>query len=121
VASYGALIDAAHRLIAVKGAALPLQRTTGVSYDPVTQARVTVTASYTFRAVGLPPGKSAEFRIGSLERRDLIELHIAQRSQTIRPEPGDIVTWGGKQWTIFWSTTYDPAADGAIYTLAYAE
>lgn len=121
MSTYAALTDAALRLIQAKGAPLPLQRTATATFDPVTQARTTTTASYSFRAVGLPPGRSAEFRVGTLERRDLIELHIAQKSQIVRPEPGDVVTWGGKSWTIIWAATYDPAADGAIYTLAYAE
>lgn len=121
MAIYASLIESALRLISAKGSDLPLQRITESAFDPVTQVRTTATASYVFRAVGLPPGKSAEFRIGSLERRSVIEFHIAQKSQTVRPEPGDVVTWAGASWTIFWSATYDPAADGAIYTLAYAE
>lgn len=122
MATYDSAINAADGLIRRKGRAVTLTRTTAGTFNPVTQAETgAVTTTHAFRAVGLPPGKSAEFRVGSLVGRNVVELHMAQKGQTVRPSPGDAVTWDAASWTIFWSRTYDPAGDGAIYTLAYAE
>lgn len=109
------------RLITAKGAAVPIKRTVETMTDPVTQARTSTTTTYTMRAVGLPPGRSAAYRIGTLEGRKLLELHIAQKGLAIEPGPGDVVTWAGAEWTVFWSDTYKPDGATAVYTLAYAE
>jgi hypothetical protein len=72
------------------------------------------------KGVALPPGRSAEFRIGSLEKRNIIEIHLAPLQGTV-PEPGDKVTWGLRDWTVVWVSNYHPAADGSPYCFIYAE
>ncbi len=119
--AYDSAADSALRLITAKGAAVPIRRTVETLADPVTQTRVTSTATHTMQAVGLPPGRSASYRIGTLEGRKLLELHIAQNGLAIEPLPGDVVTWAGAEWTVFWADTYKPDGVSAVYTLAYAE
>lgn len=121
MATYAGQINSVHAIISAKGREVTLRRSTVTLTDPVTQAQTATVQTWPFKAVALPPGKSAEFRIGSLQGRRLLEFHFAQKAQQTTPQPGDVVLWGGQEWVIFWSTTYDPAGDGAIYTLAYAE
>ncbi len=118
---YDALASTAVALIEKKGAALVLTRKGVSAYDPVTQVESSTSTPYEVKAVVLPPGRGAQYRVGSLEGKNAIEITMAQKGLPIRPQPGDIVQWQGAAWTIFWATTYDPAADGAIYSLAYAE
>ena len=118
---YAAQAASALALIAKKGGPVIIQRKVAGTYNPVTQAATESVTSHTFQAVVMPPGRGAEFRTGSLAGKNAIELTLAQQGQSIQPGPSDIVTWQGKDWTIFWSTTYDPAGDGAIFTTAYAE
>ena len=118
--SYASAQSAALSLIKRKGAPATFRRTS-TTLDPVSQARSESTATASLYTVGLPPGRSAEFHLGSLQRRNIIELHIAQKGSTFAPQPGDVVAWAGHEWAVIWSTTYDPDADGAIYTKAYAE
>lgn len=120
MSTYAPQIASAFALINAKGADLPLRRTT-TTLDPVSQAATETVQTATFRAVGLPAGKSAEFVLGSLQRRNVIQLYVALKDQALIPQPGDVVTWGGNDWPLIWCTTYDPAADGAILTIAYAE
>lgn len=121
MATFANFIKLADKLIRKNGSALVLTRKTDGSLDPVTQVASTSTAEHTFRGVGFPPGRSAEFRIGSLQNRNIQEFYIAAKDQTVTPAPGDTFTYGGAIWTVIWAQTYDPAADGAIFTLAYAE
>ena len=114
-------INAADRLIRKFGGTVTLIRTTEGEFDPVTQERQPALQSALFRAAILPPGKSAEYRIGSIVGRNLIELHMAQKGQSMQPMPGDQVRWSNYDWTIIWATTYDPSGAGAIYSKAYAE
>ena len=107
-------------LISKFGSVVTFSRQAFSSYNPVTQAETVTTTSFSMPAVGVPPGKSAEFRIGSLEGRKLIELHLAPALGAV-PEPGDSVVWAGKSWAVIWVNALDPAADGPPYALAYAE
>lgn len=118
---YAGAASTAYSLLAKKGLPLPLLRKNDVSFDPVTQQEVASTTTYTFRAAVLPPGKSAEYDVGSLVGKNAIRILLALKDMPIEPQPGDVVTYKGGQWTIFWTKTYDPAADGAILTVAYAE
>lgn len=118
---YAAQAASALALITKKGGPVVVRRKAASTFDPVTQATTESWTSYTFQAVVMPPGRGAEFRTGSLAGKNAIELTIAQQGQTIQPGPGDRVTFKGQDWTIFWSTTYDPAGDGSIFTTAYAE
>lgn len=122
MSEYDSIAAAALRLIDRKGGALTLTRHTPAAVNKATDVETPgapVTGNY--RAVGLPPGNSAEKRIGSLVERNIIEFHIARLGTVMEPEPGDVATWGGKDWTVLNVTTYNPAADGAIYTRALAE
>lgn len=123
MAAYDAAAKSARTLLTKKGTTITVERRSAGTIDPVTQVATGASSTeYSFKGLGLPPGKSAEYQIGSLAGRMIEEFHFAQRGQTINPGPGDIVRgWKGADWTIFWSLTYDPTGDGAIYTKAYAE
>lgn len=117
---YAAAANTANGLIGRKGALATFTRETPGSYNPVTQSESVATTTFTLRAVGVPPGRSAEFRVGSLERRNIIELHLAPLGGNT-PLPGDKVAWAGADWTVIWANALNPAADGSPYALAYAE
>lgn len=117
---YSAAAATAKGLIGRKGTLVQFTRETPGTFDPVTQNESITTTTFSIPAVGIPPGRSAEFRIGSLERRNLIELHLAPSGGTT-PIPGDKVRWANADWTVIWANTLDPAADGSPYALAYAE
>lgn len=111
---------AATSLISRNGAVTTFTRKSVSTYDPVTQTESSSITTFAMPAVGLPPGRSAEFRLGSLQNRNILELHLAPAlGQT--PIPGDQVTWGGASWTVIWVNALDPAADGSPYALAYVE
>jgi hypothetical protein len=119
---YEALAATALALIARKGALVTFTRKNTGPVNPITDVESpAATITGTFQVVGLPPGRSAESRVGSLIGRKLMEFHIARKGALMEPSPGDTVEWGSTTWTLFWTQTYDPAADGAIYTLAYGE
>lgn len=121
MAKYSAAAGLAASLLGKKGAPVVFTRTSGGTYDPVTQTATGVsTTSFTMKGMGIAPGKSAEYRIGSLASRNLIELHLAPLLG-ITPTPGDKVRWGGADWTVIWASALDPAGDGAPYCLVYAE
>lgn len=110
-------------LIAKKGTTVTLTRRTATAFDPVTQAETGgAAATETFLAVLMPPSDEARFKVGSLEMRRAMEVYLDAKGRTMRPQPGDTITTPtGTIYTIFWSQTYAPADDGAIFTLAYAE
>lgn len=121
MSTYAASAATAKSLISRKGTAVTFTRTNKGSFDPVTQTETGGrTTTLTMPGVGLAPGKSAEFRIGSLDRRNIIELHLAP-SLGATPVPGDKVRWSGADWTVIWVNALDPASDGSPYCLAYAE
>lgn len=117
---YSAQANTAYSLIARKGTDVTFTRESSSAYDPITQAETSTTKTFTMKGVGISPSKSAEYRIGSLVRRNIMEFHLAPRGGEV-PQPGDKVAWGGKDWSIIWVNDLDPAADGAPYALAYAE
>jgi hypothetical protein len=121
MAKYQAAIDLAASLLTKKGGDLTVTRRTTSAFDPVTQVETTTSTEHVFKAIVLPPGKAAEFEVGSLVGKRAIQITFAQKDQTIIPEPGDTVAWQGYVWTIFWSSTTDPSGDGPIITSAYAE
>lgn len=119
--TYSALARTADGLISRKGTTVVFTRESARSFDPITQMETSAAPlTLSMKGVGVPPGKSAEYRIGSLERRNLIELHLAPKGGVV-PQPGDKVRWAGAEWSVIWVNTLDPAADGAPYALAYAE
>ena len=109
------------KLISKKGGDITIKRESGSSYDPVTQLDSPTITSYALKGVCLPAGKSAEFRVGSLEGKSIVECYFAAKDAAITPVPGDQFSFQGFNWKIVWTTTYDPAGDGAILTQAYAE
>jgi hypothetical protein len=120
MSTFSAAASTATSLISRNGVTTTFSRKSVSTYDPVTQAESSSTTTFSMPAVGLPPGKSAEFRIGSLQNRNILELHLAPAlGQT--PAPGDQVSWAGVNWTVIWVSALDPAADGSPYALAYVE
>lgn len=120
MAKFSSAAATASALIAKNGTTVTFSRKATGTFDPVTQVETSSVTTFSMPGLALAPGKSAEFRIGSLANRNLMELHLAPGLGTV-PEPGDQVTWAGKNWSIIWVSALDPAADGAPYALAYAE
>jgi hypothetical protein len=121
MAKYDAFYATATRLIGSKGTATTIVRNSRTMRDPITQTgggAAIITSAV--KAVGLPAGKSAEFAVGTLEKRNISEFYIAH-DQRFTPQPGDEMPWGDHTWKLVWTATYDPAADGAIFTKAYGE
>lgn len=119
--TYLSFQQAAAIMISKAGGDVTVTRFDRGAYDPVTQTGAPSATPHAFRAVILPPGQASRYRVGSLEGRNAVECYFALQGQAITPDKGDVVTVNGQDLTIFWSQTYDPAADGAIFTLAYAE
>lgn len=108
-------------LISRYGATATFTRTVRGTYNPVTQVETGgEVIEFALPAVGMAPGKSAEYRIGSIELRNLVELHVAP-ALGMTPQPGDTVLWGGSDWKVIWANAMDPAVDGSPYALVYAE
>lgn len=118
--TYDAASSLALRLISSKGTDVVFTRENERAFDPVTQEYTSSALTLPMKAVGLPPGKSAEFRVGKLERRNLLELHCAPNGGTV-PQPGDKARWNGVDWAVIWVSELNPAADGAPYCLVYVE
>lgn len=109
-------------LISKFGSAVTLRRTLPGAFDPVTQSEIGETiASEQFTAVAVPPSQQAKYTVGTLEGRDALEVYFALKGRSMRPQPGDDVIMGGTTYRVFWAQTYDPALDGAIFTLGYVE
>lgn len=107
-------------LIAKNGSAVTLKRRVAGGFDPVTQSDVGERVdTYTFLAVVMPPGQQAKYVAQTLERSINHEVYFALKGRPVVPEPGDLVTIAGQDHKLFWTTTYDPALDGPIFTLAY--
>lgn len=118
---YASAASTANTLTASFGSAVTFKRTTKGTFNPVTQTDTGAsTSTFSMTAVGIAPGRSAEYRIGSIVGRKLIELHCAPNLSTT-PEPGDVATWAGKDWRVIWANALDPAGDGSPYVLVYAE
>lgn len=120
--SYAAATAAAKRLLGAKGKRVVLARAQQGAKDEVSGRRAAGSPlSATFNAVGLPPGKSAEYQIGTLLGRRILTFYMARVSGSIDPLPGDTLLWGSITYKIIWVATYDPDASGAIFHQAYGE
>lgn len=108
-------------LIAKNGSKVTLTRTATLGFDPVTDADLTQTQTEDFLAVVMPPSQQARFTAKTLERQIAYEVYFSLKGRTLRPQPGDMLRLGDIDHKLFWATTYDPALDGAIFTLAYVE
>lgn len=117
---YDAASALARNLIGAKGTDVTFTRSSVATFDPITQAESVTTVTFSMKGLGLAPGRSAEYAIGSLRNRNIIELHLAPQGGTT-PLMGDSVSWAGANWTVIWVDVLDPAADGAPYCKAYAE
>jgi hypothetical protein len=106
-------------LISKNGSKVTVKRRTGTGFDPVTQAETESLQTEDFIAVAMPPGQQARFQAQTLQRTVAFEVYFSLKGRTLRPEPGDVVRMNGKDYKLFWATTYDPALDGPIFTLAY--
>jgi hypothetical protein len=120
VGKYDAQAATALALVRRKGAAVTLTRESAESFDPVNQTG-TSTSTLSYYGIGMPPGKSAEFAIGTLEGRNILEFYLAPSGHRQAPQPGDTLSWAGATWKIIHVTAYDPAGDGAILFKAYAQ
>lgn len=118
---YASAASTASSLTASFGATVTFARTVKGTFDPVTQAdTASSTLTFSMTAVAIAPGRSAEYRIGSIVGRKLIELHCAPKLGAV-PDPGDVATWAGSNWRVIWANALDPAGDGSPYVLVYAE
>lgn len=109
-------------LIAKFGGKVSLVRRVEGTFDPVTQqATGGGPQTFNFIAVITPPSQQARYTVGTLEGRNAVECYFSLKGQPIQPQPGDVVSVSGVDHRIFWAQTYDPAMDGPIFTLAYAE
>lgn len=116
---YDSLVATADRLIKAKGAATTLARESSASFDAATDTDVKSNPDYDIYAVGIAPGRSAEYRIGSLQGRNLMEFYISSKSVT--PTKGDTIAWLGKTYKLVWVNVLNPNADATIFTQAYGE
>lgn len=123
MAKYDRQAASALALIKRKGTLVTISRAVDDVVDPVTQDRTPGTPiTGQFYVVGLPPGKSAEFVLGSLVNRNVIQLYIARFGSTMTPSPGDTFEWAGVEYALLPPVThYDPAGDGAVLTVGYGE
>jgi len=118
---YTPAAETVHGILNRKGVTVTITRSIAGAFDPVTQQETgSTTRTMAMKGVALPPGKSAEFRIGSLQGRNVLEFHFAPREAEVL-QPGDRVTWQGAEWTLFWVSNLDPVGAGPVYVLAYAE
>lgn len=108
-------------LIAKNGSPVTLKRTVSTGFDPVTQSENASVETYVFQAVIIPPTRQAQFTVGTLEGRNAVECYFALKDQFTVPQPGDVIAVNGVDHKIFYAQTYNPALDGPIMTLAYAE
>lgn len=120
--SYAAATATAQRLLQRKGRRITLTRPGQGTIDEVAGTRTPggdLTA--TFNVVGLPPGKSAEYQIGTLLGRVIEQFYMARVTGSLDPLPGDVIPWKGTTLKLIWVATYDPDASGAILHMAYGE
>jgi hypothetical protein len=121
MARFLSMQQTAAALIAKNGSLVTLTRQGAGTFNPVTQADTATTETLQFLAVIIPPSQQARYTVGTLEGRDAVECYFALKGKTTTPQIGDVITVGSSKYRIFWTQTYDPALDGPIFTLAYAE
>ena len=108
------------KMIGAKGRAVTFTRKASGTFDPIAQTTTGSPTTITMKAVGFAPGKSAEFRIGTLVGRNLIELHCAPALGPV-PDKGDTVEFQGHTWSVIWVEELNPDGAGAIYAKTYLE
>lgn len=113
----------ASALIKKKGSAVTLTRPKTTSYfDPITQTEIAAGVDvWTFMAVVMPASSQTRYKAATLEVQVSDEAYFALDNGTVYPQPGDVVRFGGADYKVTWSQTYDPAGDGAIFTTAFLE
>lgn len=116
---YASLIATAKRLIKAKGASTTLTRVAVSAVDTAADTDTATPSTYTIDAVGIPPSRSAEYRIGSLVNRNLMEFYMT--SDEVTPDKGDSVLWLGQNYKLIWVNVLNPNAQGTIFTQAYGE
>lgn len=120
--AYDAAAAAARRILGKKGRPVVMVRPGQGAPNPITGRRAAgADLQAVFNCVALPPGRSAEYAIGSLVGRRITEFHLARTSGDLDPQPGDVLPWGGKDYTVVWSAVYDPDDEGMVYAKAYGE
>jgi hypothetical protein len=121
--SYVSVRATAQKLLSRKGATITVRRDAKHDRDPISGVKTPVAPTRsTFKGIGLPPGRSADKEIGSLIDRRVEEFYLSRTGPGFDPHPGDTVEgWKGRDWSIIWTTTYDPDASGAILTRCYGE
>ena len=119
--TYGPQAATALAILRRKGKILTFTRKNPGTLDPVTQERTGAsTTTFSMYGLGVPPGRSAQYVLGTLEGRNLMELHLATNEGTA-PAPGDTVAFAGATWSLLWVSNLDPVGEGAVYTKAYIE
>lgn len=119
--TYGQQAATALAILKRKGRLLAFTRTVPGTLDPVTQVRTgDTTTTFRLYGLGVPPGRSAQYVLGTLEGRNLMELHLATNEGTA-PAPGDTVTFAGAVWSVLWVSNLDPVGEGAVLSKAYIE
>jgi hypothetical protein len=112
----------ARRLLAKKGKSVVLTKANSGTINAIAGTRNPgANQTAIFNCVGFPAGKSAEYHVGSLIKRNVHEFHLARTSGSLDPEPGMLLPWGGKQYTLLWAAVYDPDDRGMVYAKAYGE
>lgn len=119
--SYQRQIDTALRLISKAGGDAVVTRRSAGTLDAVADTDTGASTSHTLKAVGIAPGKSAEFRIGSLVNRSIMLFYFALKGASIEPTTGDRVTWRGATYRLIWADVLSPDGGAGIIVTAYGE
>jgi len=121
VGKYDAQARSALALLKRKGTTIPVRRLDGTTFDPVTQAQEKSESTYNFTGVGFPPGRSALYKAETLQKRAMLEVYLAQKGMPVVPDPGDIVTFNGGEFTVFWVEVICPDGVQPVLSHAYCE
>lgn len=112
----------ARRLLAKNGKSVVLSKPNTGTRDLIAGTRgAAAPQTAVFNCVGFPAGKSAEYHVGSLIKRNVHEFHLSRTAGSLEPEPGMQLPWKGKVYTILWAANYDPDDKGLVYSKAYGE
>jgi hypothetical protein len=109
-------------LLRKKGKSVMVSRRSGVP-DKVTGKRASAAkGSAQFTCLGLPAGPTAERYVGTLVGKRTLEFYLAPLPGTAFPiEPGDLVPWGGRTYSLVWVSDLDPGDTGSLFTRAYGQ
>lgn len=113
----------AARLIAKYGLAgvTVTQKTDASVTDPATETVSQTTTTETFTAVRLPPGRNAQYEIGTLKKESFEEFYFDMLGKTVVPGPGDVVVFGSETYTLFWHYKIAPDGGAPVFVRAYGE